>query len=205
MNKWIEINKRHVVLTTVKIFLSFIFIITLTHWKSKEQRQTVVVYFITFCGESRTASHSLPALKRKKERDERIGSSREGGKRVERSRGSSISGEIQQRRKLLSELRQRPYHTPLESSPWHPHQDLQIPCPWSPRCPRHPVPSLSLSKPIVNSIPNYYFFTLIFFLGIIRSCVHVVEIDKSFTGMYQQVVLFVNFVAMMARFVFFFF
>ena len=65
--------------------------------------------------------------------------------------------------------------------------------------------SLSLSKPIVNSIPNYYFFTLIFFLGIIRSCVHVVEIDKSFTGMYQQVVLFVNFVAMMARFVFFFF
>ena len=125
------------------------------------------MYFITFCGESRTASHSLPALKRKKERDERIGSSREGGKRVERSRGSSISGEIQQRRKLLSELRQRPYHTPLESSPWHPHQDLQIPCPWSPRCPRHPVLSLSLSlflsKPIVNSIPNYYFFTLIFF------------------------------------------
>ena len=165
------------------------------------------MYFITFCGDSRTASRSLPALKRKKERDERIGSSREGGKRVERSRGSSISGEIQQRRKLLSELRQRPYHTPLESSPWHPHQDLQIPCPWSPRCPRHPVLSLSLSlsKPIVNSIPNYYFFTLIFFLGIIRSCVHVVEIDKSFTGMYQQVVLFVNFVAMMARFVFFFF
>ena len=120
------------------------------------------------------------------------------------SRGSSISSEIQQRGNLLSELWQRPYHTPLESPPWHPHQDLQIPRPWSPQRPHHPVLSC-LSKPIVNSIPNYYFFTLIFFLGIIRSCVHVVEIDKSFTGMYQQVVLFVNFVAMMARFVFFFF
>ncbi|KAL0008206.1 hypothetical protein SO802_009708 [Lithocarpus litseifolius] len=42
---------------------------------------------------------------------------------------SSISSKIQKRRKLLSELRQRLYYTPLESPPWHPHQDLQIPRP----------------------------------------------------------------------------
>ena len=120
------------------------------------------MYFITFCGESRTASCSLPALKRKKERDERIGSSREGGKRVERSWGSSISSEIQQRRKLLSELRQRPYHTPLESPPWHPHQDLQIPCPWSPWRPRHPVLSHSLNQLLIQSLLLFFYANFFF-------------------------------------------
>ena len=118
------------------------------------------------------------------------------------SRGSSISSEIQQQGNLFSELWQRPYHTPLESPPWHPHQDLQIPCPWSPRRPRHPVLSVSLNQLLIQSLITIFY--VFFFLGIIRSYV-VVETNKSFTGMYQRVVLFVNFVAMMARFVFFFF
>ena len=86
------------------------------------------------------------------------------------SRGSSISSEIQQRGNLFSELWQRPYHTPLESPPWHPHQDLQIPCPWSPRRPRHPVLSVSLNQLLIQSLITIFYVNFFFFRDNLKLC-----------------------------------
>ena len=86
------------------------------------------------------------------------------------SRRSSISNEIQQRGKLLSELQQRPYHTPLESPPWHPHQDLQIPRPWSPQRPCHPVLSVSLNQLLIQSLITIFYINFFFFRDNSKLC-----------------------------------
>lgn len=74
-------------------------------------------------GGERVLAPSLPPGTGSEE-DERGRSSAEGGERAEGSRGCRAGREVQRRWQLLPELRQGPYHTPLESPPWHPCQDL---------------------------------------------------------------------------------
>lgn len=58
--------------------------------------------------------------------DDRCETAEEQSTRAGRARRSCFSGEVQQQRRVLPELRQRPYHPAMESSPWNSHQDLQI-------------------------------------------------------------------------------